>query len=95
MPSLPNTIAFLLLCIPVWADLDRSKYISIDEVRTDMEAYTLTVWYEKKIEKFPLKVLSVVRNREPGSDMILVIATDEQFQKTGAIHGCSGPPGLY
>lgn len=92
MPSLPNTIAFLLLCIPVWADLDRSKYISIDEVRTDMEAYTLTVWYEKKIEKFPLKVLSVVRNREPGSDMILVIATDEQFQKTGAIHGCSGSP---
>lgn len=85
-------IAFMLLCAPIRADLDRTKYIPLDEVRTDMEAYTLTVWYGTKVEKFPLKVLSVVRNRQPGNDMILVIGTDERFKNSGAIHGNSGSP---
>lgn len=82
----------LLLCGPIRADIDRTKYIPLDEVRMDMDAYTLTVWYGTEIEKFPLKILSVVRNRQPGSDMILVIGTDERFKTSGAIHGCSGSP---
>jgi hypothetical protein len=72
--------------------MDKTKYISIDEVKVGMEAYALTVLYGTEIEKFPVKVLSVVRNRQPGNDMILVIAADERFKNTGAIHGCSGSP---
>lgn len=83
-------IAVILLCGPVRAELDKTKYISIDEVKVGMEAYALTVLYGTAIEKFPVKVLSVVRNKEPGSDMILVVVTDERFKNTGAIHGCSG-----
>jgi hypothetical protein len=82
----------VLLCVPAWSELDKTKYITMDEVRTDMEAYCLTVWYGTKIERFPLKILSVVRNRLPGDDMILVIGTDERFKNSSAVHGCSGSP---
>ena len=64
---LQGLTAVLLLCLPLWAEVDRTKYITLDEVRTDMEAYTLTVWYGTEIERFPLKILSVVRNRGPAT----------------------------
>lgn len=69
-----------------------SKYISVDEVRPDMPAYCLTVFEGTKVEKFGLKVLSVVRNHRPGQDMILVVGTDERFNHSTAVHGCSGSP---
>ena len=72
--------------------IDRTQYITLDEVRTDMEAYALTVWYGTEIETFPLKILSVVRNRQPGEDMILVVGQDERFKQAGAVRGCSGSP---
>ena len=72
--------------------LDTSKYISIDEISTDMEAYCLTVFSGTKIEKFELEILSIVRNYEPGLSMILVKGTDERFLKNSAVHGCSGSP---
>ena len=53
--------------------LDKSKYIGIDEIRPDMDAYCLTVLKDTNIEKFELKVLSVVRNFRPGRDAILVL----------------------
>ena len=84
---------FALLFACSWAaEPDLSAYISIDEVRPDMEAYCLTVFSGMEIERFPLKVLSVVRGVEPGQDMILVIGTDERFQHAGTVHGCSGSP---
>jgi hypothetical protein len=73
-------------------EIDRTKYITLDEIRTDMEAYARTVWYGTEIETFPLKILSVVRNRQPGEDMILVVGTDERFKLAGAVRGCSGSP---
>jgi hypothetical protein len=44
------------------------------------------------IEKFPLKVVDVIRNFEPGRNAILVIGTDERFIHTGPVAGCSGSP---
>lgn len=82
----------LLCSISTAAPLDSSKYISIDEVRSDMEAYCLTVFQGMTIERFPLKILSVVRGYEPGQDMIVVVGTDERFQHAGTVHGCSGSP---
>ena len=87
--------AILLLvsvqCGNVFA-LDKSRYITVDEVTTDMEAYCLTVLEGEKIEKFRLKILSIVRNFEPKRDAILVVGTDQRFIHAGAIHGCSGSP---
>lgn len=71
---------------------DNPAYIGIDEVQTGQEGYCLSVWSGTAIEKFPLRVLSVVRNQRPGSDMILVRVNDKRFETSGAIHGCSGSP---
>ncbi|MHC5122152.1 MAG: hypothetical protein ACYSO7_11700 [Planctomycetota bacterium] len=70
--------------------LDTSGYIGIDEIRPDMEAYCLSVFSGTEIEKFGLKILSVVRGAKPGQDMILVLGTDKRFQHSSAVHGCSG-----
>jgi len=74
------------------SELDKSRYITLDEIRTDMDAYCLTVFTGSKIEKFPLKILSIVRDFEPKRDAILVVGTDERFIHAGTVHGCSGSP---
>jgi len=71
---------------------DSDKYISIDEIQPGMEAYCLTCYKGTEIEKFGLDVLSVVRDVEPGRDVILVQGTDERFIHTGPVGGCSGSP---
>ena len=74
------------------SSMDSNRYISVDEIRTDMEAYCLTVFEGTEIEKFGLKVLSVIRNQQPGRDAILVIGTDDRFKHVGPVRGCSGSP---
>lgn len=69
-----------------------SRYIGIDEVKPGMEAYCLTVFEGTKIEKFPLEVVSVIRNISPGRNAILVRGTDERFKHAGPVAGCSGSP---
>lgn len=89
-------ISILFLSPLVSAELpqnwDESKYIPISEIKTEMDAYCLTVLEGAKIEKFPLKILSIIRQGRPGRDMILVVGTDDRFKHLGAIHGCSGSP---
>jgi len=95
----PKT-AFFLFCLLVLSTpfcqaserLDKSKYISIDEIQPGMEAYCLTVYKGTEIEKFSLEVLDVVRNISPGRDAILVQGKDERFIHTGPVAGCSGSP---
>ena len=72
--------------------IDKTRYITVDEIQADMEAYCLTVYEGTTVERFPLKVISVIKNHQPGRDMILVIGTDERFERTGAVRGCSGSP---
>jgi hypothetical protein len=71
---------------------DSGRYIRVNEIKMDMPAYCLSVIKGDKVEKFDLKVLSVIRNIRPGKDMILVVSTDERLKDSGAIHGCSGSP---
>lgn len=72
--------------------LDKSRYITVDEIEGGMDAYCLTVLEGTKVKKYPLKVLSVVHNRTPGRDSILVMGTDESFKHIGPVQGCSGSP---
>ena len=74
------------------AALAVDRYITIDEVQPGMDAYCLTGYKGAEIEKFPLEVLSVVRDIRPGRDAILVQGTDERFIHTGPVWGCSGSP---
>ena len=89
----PFIVALLIFALTIQAAgfaLDASKYIGIDEVQPGMEAYCLSVFSGTEVEKFGLKILSVVRGTRPGQDMILVLGTDERFQHSSAVHGCSG-----
>ena len=92
------SFCLVLLILPLFclksnaAGADAPATISLDEIQADMEAYCLTVFSGMEVERFPLKVLSVVRGYRPGQNMILVIGTDERFQHAGVIHGCSGSP---
>jgi hypothetical protein len=79
-------------CISATNTIDKSRYITIDEITSDMDAYCLTVYEGTTVERFPLKVISVIKNHQPKRDMILVIGTDERFLRTGAVRGCSGSP---
>jgi len=69
-----------------------AKYISLDEIKPGMEAYCLTEYGLAGIEKFGLEVVDVVRDFDPGRDIILVEGTDERFIHTGPVAGCSGSP---
>jgi hypothetical protein len=71
---------------------DSTKYIDLDEIRPGMKAECLTEYGVEGIEKFGLEVVDVVRDFEPGLDIILVSGTDERFIHTGPVAGCSGSP---
>jgi len=71
---------------------DPARYISLDEIKPGMEAYCLTEYGVDGVEKFGLKVIDIVRDFEPGRDIILVQGTDERFVHTGPVAGCSGSP---
>ena len=83
-------ITFLgILCL---ADIDKTRYITIDEITPGMDAVCLTVYKGVEIEKFNLKVVDVVKDIRPGRNAILVMGTDERFIHTGPVAGCSGSP---
>jgi hypothetical protein len=89
--------ALCLLCSPASGStaapaIDKTKYITVDEIRPGQDAYCLTVLEGSRIEKFDLEVLSIVRNVQPGRDAIIVVGTDERFKHLGPIRGCSGSP---
>jgi len=71
---------------------DPARYISLDEIKPGMEGYCLTEYGVDGIEKFGLKVIDVVRDFEPGRDIILVQGTNERFIHSGPVAGCSGSP---
>jgi len=73
-------------------ELDRSRYIGVDEIERGMEGYCLTIYEGTRIEKFGIRVLSVMHNYDPGKDAILVEGTDERFIHSGPVAGCSGSP---
>jgi hypothetical protein len=71
---------------------DPERYISLEEIKPGMEAYCLTDFGDKGIEKFALKVIDVVKDIDPGRDAILVMGLDDRFKHTGVVGGCSGSP---
>ena len=46
---------------------DSNKYISVDEITTDMQAYCLTVYEGTKVEKFELKIVSIAKDSGVGT----------------------------
>ncbi len=71
---------------------DPNRYIALEQIKAGMEGYCLTEYGVAGIERFGLVVVDVVRDFEPGRDVILVKGTDERFIHTGPVAGCSGSP---
>ena len=71
---------------------DPQRYIGVDEIQRGMEGYCLTDYGDAGIEKFPVKVVDVVREYEPGHNLILVMGLDDRFKHTSVVAGCSGSP---
>lgn len=87
-----SVFLMLISSLTAFGQIDKSKYITVDEIKPGMEAYCLTVYRGVEIEKFEMEVLSVVYDWRPGKNSILVIGKDERFLHTGAVAGCSGSP---
>jgi hypothetical protein len=95
------TLAYLFLFLfsqVSFSEMDRTKYIGIDEIKSGDKAYCLTVYQGTNIEKFEMEVISIVKNAKPdifssgGKNTILVMGLDERFKHTGPVAGCSGSP---
>jgi hypothetical protein len=74
------------------AELDKSKYIAVSEIKAGMKGYCLTCMKGTEVGKFDLEVLSIIHNFSPASDAILVKCEGPQFLHAGVIAGCSGSP---
>ena len=102
LPSSRTKLAFILFilmlfCLPsLHAQKTLStvqKTISVDEIKTGMKGYALTVFSGIHPEEMGVEVLGVLHNTNgPKGDLILVKLTGEHAQYTGVVAGMSGSP---
>ncbi len=85
-------LSFLCLTAVTQTAVLAVEYIDIDDIVPGSEAYCLTVLEGTTIERFPLKIVDIVKNSEPGRDIILVVGTGDRFKHTGSVKGHSGSP---
>jgi hypothetical protein len=68
------------------------RHMRVSEVRDGMKGYGLTVFQGSKIEKFDVEVLSVLKNFNPKTDVVLIKCEGDYLKHTGSIAGMSGSP---
>jgi hypothetical protein len=71
---------------------DPARHMRVAEVRPGMTGYGLTVFKGTKIERFDVKVLSVLKNFNPQHDVVLIQCEGDYLKHTGSIAGMSGSP---
>ncbi|MCG3180003.1 MAG: hypothetical protein BIFFINMI_02357 [Phycisphaerae bacterium] len=81
--ALPGTIP---------ADQIADQIMTVDQLRPGMKGYGLTVFAGAHPERFDVEVLSVVRNWDPQSDVILVKCAGHNLDVSGIVAGMSGSP---
>ncbi|MGF1582287.1 MAG: SpoIVB peptidase S55 domain-containing protein [Gemmataceae bacterium] len=69
-----------------------SGHWRVEDLRRGMKGHGLTVVKGTKIEKFHAEVLGIMKNTNPGRDMILCRLAGCNLEKTGVIAGMSGSP---
>ncbi len=78
---------------PARAEIDRSRYISPDEIRPGMKGFGRTVMAGTTIETFELEVISVMRNAYYAKqDVILIRCSGLNLEHSGVVGGMSGSP---
>jgi hypothetical protein len=71
---------------------DPARHMRVGEVREGMTGYGLSVFKGTKIDRFDVKVLSVLKNFNPKYDVVLIECHGANLEHTGAIAGMSGSP---
>lgn len=86
------TLLFSWRHAPAFADPKPETYWNVDDVRAGMKGQGKTVMKGTKVEPFDAEVIGVLRNTNPGRDMILCRLSGLNLEKTGIIAGMSGSP---
>ena len=81
-----------LRCPRPRSPFDPQRHMRVSEVREGMTGYGLSVFKGTKIERFDVKVLSVLKNFNPKYDVVLIECQGANLEHTGAIAGMSGSP---
>jgi hypothetical protein len=71
---------------------DSTRYMHVAEVKEGMTGYGLSVFQGTRIERFEVKVISVLHNFNPKYDVILIACQGPYLEHTGIIAGMSGSP---
>ncbi len=69
-----------------------SEILPVDQVRTGMKGFGLTVVRGYGVERFEVEVLGVLRNAAVGRSVILVSLSGLDLAETGVVAGMSGSP---
>lgn len=72
--------------------LKASEYMPVSEIKPGMEGYGLTVFQGTKVEKFPCRVIGVVKQVLNGRDAILLRLSGPHMVSTNVVRGMSGSP---
>jgi hypothetical protein len=71
---------------------DPARDMRVAEVRPGMIGYGLSVFHGNVIERFDVRVVSVLRNFNPKFDVVLITFSGDNLEHTSAIAGMSGSP---
>jgi hypothetical protein len=71
---------------------DPARHMRVSEVRPGMKGYGLSVFLGTKIERFNVEVISVLKNFNPKTDVILIRFSGDNLEHNLAIAGMSGSP---
>lgn len=77
---------------PAATAFDPARHMRVSDVREGMTGYGLSVFKGTQIERFDVKVLSVLKNFNPKYDVVLITCTGANLEHTGPIAGMSGSP---
>lgn len=95
-PLYPFLLLVALSCSACSGEGDRwdnSKYIHVADVKPGMVGYGLSVFSGSRIDKFDVKVVSIVSNLvSPKCDVILISYSTDQQKQPGPVEGMSGSP---
>ncbi len=86
---LTGSIAF---SADLWAGPPPDSYWNVDDIRTGMKGTGRTVMKGTKVETFQAEVLGVLKNTNPGRDLVLCRLSGLNLDRTGVIAGMSGSP---
>jgi len=77
---------------PAGSLFDPARHMRVSEVRPGMKGYGLSVFLGTKIERFDVEVISVLKNFNPKTDVVLIKFGGDNLEHNLAIAGMSGSP---